>query len=106
MAEIGTRIGFLARRIASLPLRTRRRPGATIHLQQDRSASCMVCFFGAIVVGLVAELFLGRFARSVSVRGYVSAASGLTRLDARTAGIVRFIDLRQDDRVTRGQRLM
>lgn len=84
----------------------RRRPGATIHLQQDRGAAWMAWFFGAIVVALVAALFLGRFARSESVRGYVSAASGLTRLDARAAGIVQTIDVRQGDRVTRGQRLM
>ncbi|GJD79478.1 HlyD family secretion protein [Methylobacterium gregans] len=84
----------------------KRRPGATMHLQQDRGASWMAWFFGALVVALVAGLFLGRFARSESVRGYVSAASGLTRLDARAAGIVQGIDVRQGDRVTRGQRLM
>ncbi|KQT59920.1 hypothetical protein ASG52_19505 [Methylobacterium sp. Leaf456] len=84
----------------------KRRPGATIHLRQDRGAVWMTWFFGAIIVSVVAALFLGRFARTESVRGYVSASSGLTRLDAQAPGIVQTIDVRQGDRVRQGQRIM
>ncbi len=84
----------------------RRRLTGTVHLQHDRGSVWMAWFFGAIIVAIVAGLFLGRLARSESVRGYVSAASGLTRLDAQAAGIVRDIAVKQGDTVKRGQRLM
>ncbi|MBY0299621.1 MAG: HlyD family efflux transporter periplasmic adaptor subunit [Methylobacterium sp.] len=84
----------------------RRRIGGAIHLQQDRGSVWLGWFFGGLIVVIVAALFLGRFARSEAVRGYVSAASGLTRLDAQAAGIVREIGVKQGDTVARGQRLM
>ena len=84
----------------------KRRPGATIHLQQDKGTSWLAWFFGVMIVAIVAAAFLGRFARTESVRGYVSAASGLTRLDAQSPGIVTAIDVKQGETVTRGQRLM
>ncbi|UHC14785.1 HlyD family efflux transporter periplasmic adaptor subunit [Methylobacterium currus] len=84
----------------------RRRLSGSVHLQHDRGSVWMAWFFGAVIVVIVAGLFLGRLARSESVRGYVSAASGLTRLDAQAAGIVREIAVKQGDTVTRGQRLM
>lgn len=84
----------------------RRRLTGTVHLQHDRGSVWMAWFFGAIIVVIVASLFLGRLARSESVRGYVSAASGLTRLDAQAAGIVRDIAVKQGDTVKRGERLM
>jgi membrane fusion protein len=84
----------------------RRRINGTVHLQHDRGAVWMAWFFGAIIVVIVASLFLGRLARSEAVRGYVSAASGLTRLDAQAAGIVREIAVKQGDTVKRGARLM
>ncbi|KMO17870.1 HlyD family secretion protein [Methylobacterium platani] len=84
----------------------RRRLSGTVHLQHDRGSVWLAWFFGGIIVVIVAGLFLGRLARSEAVRGYVSAASGLTRLDAQAAGIVREIAVRQGDTVKRGQRLM
>lgn len=84
----------------------KRRSGGTIHLQQDRGTSWMAWFFGLMIVAVVAAMFLGQLARTESVRGYVSAASGLTRLDAQAPGIVREIDVKQGDAVKRGQRLM
>jgi len=84
----------------------RRRIGGAIHLQQDRGSTWLAWFFGAIIVVIVGGLFVGRLARSEAVRGYVSAASGLTRLDAQVAGIVRTIDVKQGESVVRGQRLM
>ncbi|AWN49076.1 secretion protein HlyD [Methylobacterium terrae] len=84
----------------------RRRISGTVHLQHDRGSVWMAWFFGAIIVVIVGSLFLGRLARSEAVRGYVSAASGLTRLDAQAAGIVREIAVKQGDTIARGQRLM
>lgn len=84
----------------------KRRSGGTIHLQQDRGTSWMAWFFGLMILAVIGGLLLGRLARTESVRGYVSAASGLTRLDAQAAGIVRRIDVKQGESVTRGQRLM
>ncbi len=84
----------------------RRQLSGTVHLQHDRGSVWMAWLFGALIVVIVAGLFLGRLARSEAVRGYVSAASGLTRLDAQAAGIVREIAVKQGDAVTRGQRLM
>ncbi|TXN07405.1 HlyD family efflux transporter periplasmic adaptor subunit, partial [Methylobacterium sp. WL122] len=82
-----------------------RRAGA-LHLHRDRGATALAWFFGLMIVLAVAALFLGRFARTESVRGYVSAVTGLSRLDARAPGIVASIDVRQGQTVKRGQRLM
>ena len=66
----------------------------------------MAWFFGLMIVLVISALFFGRFARTESVRGYVSAVSGMSRLDARAPGIVATIDVRQGETVRRGQRLM
>ncbi|MGY2050801.1 HlyD family secretion protein [Methylobacterium sp. JK268] len=84
----------------------RPRRAQAVHLHRDRGSTWLAWFFGAIIAALLAALIFGRLARSEAVRGYVSAASGLTRLDAQAAGIVDEIAVRQGDRVTRGQRLM
>lgn len=89
-----TQLGFLQRRTGAL------------HLHRDRGASAMAWFFGLMIVLVISALFFGRFARTESVRGYVSAVSGMSRLDARAPGIVAAIDVRQGETVRRGQRLM
>jgi membrane fusion protein len=82
-----------------------RRAGA-LHLQRDRGSTVLAWFFGLMIVLVVAALFFGHFARTESVRGYVSAVSGLSRLEARAPGTVATIDVRQGEAVRRGQRLM
>lgn len=83
----------------------KRRAGA-LHLHGDRGSTALAWFFGLMIVVVVAALLFGHFARTESVRGYVSAVSGLSRLDARAPGIVASIDVRQGETVRRGQRLL
>ncbi|MDP4026556.1 HlyD family efflux transporter periplasmic adaptor subunit [Methylobacterium sp. NEAU 140] len=84
----------------------RRRAGAAVDLRRDRGGAWTAWFFGLLIAGIVAALFFGRFARTESVRGYVSATSGLTRLDAQAPGIVAAIDVALGQTVIRGQRLI
>ena len=93
-ASVQAQPGFLERRAGAL------------HLHRDRGSSSLAWFFGLMIVMVLAALFFGHFARTESVRGYVSAVSGLSRLDARAAGIVASIDVRQGEAVRRGQHLM
>ena len=83
-----------------------KRRAGTLHLHRDRGSTTLAWFFGLMIVVIFAALFFGHFARTEAVRGYVSAISGLSRLDARVAGVVAAIDVRQGESVKRGQRLM
>lgn len=76
-----------------------------IEMHQDRASLVMVVFFALLVGFVVAGLWIGYFAKQEPVRGYVTAASGMTRLVAPQPGTVSAIAVKQGDRVAAGQLL-
>lgn len=77
----------------------------TIDIRQDRTWIVLAGGIVALVVVLFAGLFLGRFAKTETVRGFVGAAGGLSSFQAPKAGIVGAILVRQGDLVAAGQPL-
>ena len=80
--------------------------GSSIHVRQDRGSTWLVMLCGSLVVVLGLVLVFGHFARTETVRGYASAASGLSRLDAQVNGIVRAIHVPQGGLVKAGQPIL
>lgn len=77
----------------------------TIDIRQDRTSFLLAAGVVSLVVVLFAGLFLGRFAKTETVRGFVGAAGGLQSFQAPKAGIVASILVRQGDAVAAGQPL-
>ncbi len=63
-------------------------------------------FFAASAAAFVAFLWWGTFARQETVKGYVSAASHVSRLDATQAGVVAQIAVAIGDPIKAGQVLL
>ena len=80
--------------------------GSSIHVRQDRGTTWLAMLCGAVVVVVVAAAMFGHFARTETVRGYASATSGFSRLNAQAAGIVRAILVPQGGTVRAGQPIM
>lgn len=80
--------------------------GSSIHVRQDRATTWLASLCGALVVVLALVMTFGHFARTEAVRGYTSAASGLSRLDAQVNGVVKAIHVPQGGLVTAGQPIL
>jgi membrane fusion protein len=80
--------------------------GSSIHVRQDRTTAWLAMLCGALVVVLGLVVSFGHFARTESVRGYASAVSGISRLDAQLAGVVKQIHVPQGGMVAAGQPIM
>ncbi|KQP52657.1 hypothetical protein ASG40_07415 [Methylobacterium sp. Leaf399] len=80
--------------------------GSSIHVRQDRGTTWLAMLCGALVVVLVMVMTFGHFARTEAVRGYTSASSGLSRLDAQVNGVVKTIHVPQGGMVAAGQPIM
>jgi membrane fusion protein len=78
------------------------RIGHTIDLRQNRTMLILAGLAVASVCVLFAGLWLGRFSKTESVRGIVSATRGFARLDAPKAGLIKQIYVKQGDQVTAG----
>lgn len=77
--------------------------GSSIHVRQDKGTTWLAILCGALVAALCGVLAFGHFARTETVRGFASATSGLSRLDAQASGIVSQIHVRQGGLVKAGQ---
>ena len=80
--------------------------GSSIHVRQDRATTWLAILCGALVVVLIFVTTLGHFARTEAVRGYTSAASGLSRLDAQVNGVVKAVHVPLGGLVAAGQPIL
>lgn len=76
---------------------------APIAVRQDRTTAALVGFFGLLTATIVAALWLGTFSRQETVRGYVTTASGLTRVVAPRAGVVTRVAVAEGQIIEAGQ---
>lgn len=79
------------------------RVAQTIDVRQNLTSKILAGLFAALVLSVLAGLWLGRFSKFETVRGYVATSGGFSRLDAPQAGVIREIFVKQGDTVTVGQ---
>jgi membrane fusion protein len=78
------------------------RIGHTIDLRQNKTAVYLAGLFAALVVVVLASLWLGQYSKTETARGFISAAGVFSRLDAPRAGVIKEIYVKQGDKVTAG----
>jgi membrane fusion protein len=88
------------------PLATRSQAArltATIDIRQNRTATLVTLLFAAAIAATFSALWFGHFSQTEPVRGIVSVAGGVARLDAPRAGVLKDILVNQGQFVQAGQ---
>lgn len=75
----------------------------TIDIRQNQTSSMVTLLFGAAIAATFLALWFGHFSQTESVRGIVSVAGGVARLDAPKAGVIKDIFVHQGQFVQAGQ---
>jgi membrane fusion protein len=75
----------------------------TIDIRQNRTATLVTLLFAGAIVATFAALWFGHFSQTEPVRGIVSVAGGVARLDAPRAGVIKDILVQQGQFVEVGQ---